>query len=124
VFPGIKNLLKNTEQKSEENNTDNITYSRLMTTDRQTLETTVLSCSDFLKSFAEYLNILLHHSFSARQELRFYKELKSTFKTGKTAVIYDFSEDYSTVQDDGQGLIGTMLRQLFIHLWFIMHKIK
>jgi hypothetical protein len=53
MCPGTENLIKNTEKRSEDNNIDNITYKEWLTTDRSTLETTVKSCSDFLKSFTE-----------------------------------------------------------------------
>lgn len=54
--PGTVNLIKNTEEQSEDDNVDNTAY-------RSTLETIVQSCNDFHKSFAEKLNILLCHSF-------------------------------------------------------------
>jgi hypothetical protein len=65
MCPGTQNLIKNIEQRFEDNNADNITYRQWMTTDRSTLETAVQSCSAFLKSFAEKLDIMLHHSFIA-----------------------------------------------------------
>jgi hypothetical protein len=40
---GAENLIRNTEQRFEGSNIDNITYSQWMTTDRSTMETTVLS---------------------------------------------------------------------------------
>jgi hypothetical protein len=49
--------IRKIEQRFEDNNVDNITYRQWITTVRSTLETTV-SFSDFLKSFAEKLNIL------------------------------------------------------------------
>lgn len=59
VGPGIQNLLKSTEHRFSDNKTDNIPYKQWMTTDRQTLQTTVESYSDLLESFADKLNILL-----------------------------------------------------------------
>jgi hypothetical protein len=70
-----------------------------MITDRWTLETAVQSWSD-IESFGEKLNILLYHSFIAWQQSSFYKELKLKLKTGETAVICDFSENYSIIQDE------------------------
>jgi hypothetical protein len=62
MCPGAENLIRNIEQIFEDN-IDNITYRQKMTTDRSTPETTVQSCSDFLRCFAEKLNILFCHSF-------------------------------------------------------------
>jgi hypothetical protein len=45
-----------------------------MTTNKSTMETTVQSCSDCLKSFAANLNILLCHSFIAWQQSRLYSQ--------------------------------------------------
>jgi hypothetical protein len=55
MCPEAENLIKNIEQRFEDNNEDNITYRQWMTTDRSTLERTVQSCSDFLELFAERL---------------------------------------------------------------------
>jgi hypothetical protein len=41
MCPGTENLIKNTEQRSEDNNIGNITYIQWMTTDRSTLKTTM-----------------------------------------------------------------------------------
>jgi hypothetical protein len=64
MCPGTEHLIKNIAQEFEDNNIDSITYRQWMTTDRSTLESTVQSC-DFLESFAEKLNILLHCCFIA-----------------------------------------------------------
>jgi hypothetical protein len=53
--------------------------------------------------FAKKLNILLHHSIIAQQQSCVYKELKLKIKTGEIAVIYDFSENCSLIQDEVQG---------------------
>jgi hypothetical protein len=58
---------KKIEKRFEHNSVDNITYKQWMATDRSTLETTALSCSNFLESFTENLNILLHQSFTGQQ---------------------------------------------------------
>jgi hypothetical protein len=90
MYPGTENLITIVLQKLEDNNMDNITYTQWMVSVRSTLETTVQSCSDFLKSFAEKLNILICHSFIARQQSRFNKELKLKLKTVQIDVICDF----------------------------------
>jgi hypothetical protein len=97
-----------------------------MITDRSTVETIVQSCilQDFLESFAEKLKhpaLSLSHSMTA---IMFLKELKLKLKTGEIAVICDFSENYYYIQMKYRVFIGTMLRQLFIHLWLIIYKIK
>jgi hypothetical protein len=57
----------------------------------------------FLVFFTEKLNILLHNSFIAQQQSYLYRELKLKLKTGEIFVIYDFSENYSIIQDEVQG---------------------
>jgi hypothetical protein len=79
-------IIENTEQRFEDNNIDNVTYRHWMTTDISDLETTVQSCSDFTKSFAEKLNILLYRSFVAWHQSCFYKEVKLKLKTGEIGV--------------------------------------
>jgi hypothetical protein len=101
---GTENLIKRIEQRFENDNIDNITYKEWKTTDRSTPETTVQSCTHFLKSFAEKLNILFLYSFIAWHQSYFYTELKLKFKTGEIAIIWDFSENYSfSIQDEVQG---------------------
>jgi hypothetical protein len=96
---GIENLIRNTEQRFEDNSIDSITYRQWMTADRPSLKTTVQSCSNFLKSFDEKLIILLHHSFIAQQQSSFCEELKLKLKTGEISVICDFPKNYCIVQD-------------------------
>jgi hypothetical protein len=56
MCPGAENLIKNSEQRYEDNSVDNITYRQWMTTDRSILDTTVHSSSDFLEFFAKTLS--------------------------------------------------------------------
>jgi hypothetical protein len=54
---------------------------------------------------AEKSNIRPHHSFIAQQQSCFYNQMKLKLKTGETAVICNFSENYSIIliQDEVQG---------------------
>jgi hypothetical protein len=56
-----------------------------MTTDRSALEKILQSYSDFLKSYADKLDILFHYSFIEWQLSCFYKELKLELKIRETA---------------------------------------
>jgi hypothetical protein len=63
MCPETENLIRNTEYMSEDNNIDNITYRQWLISDRSTLETTV-HLADYIKSFAEKLNIIHHSSIA------------------------------------------------------------
>jgi len=103
ICPGSETLITDIAHKLEENYIDYITYRQWMYTDRSTLEIVVKSSSEFLESFSEKLTNLLKHSFIARKQSDFYKELKLKLRFNEIAVICDFSENYSfVIQDEVQ----------------------
>jgi hypothetical protein len=87
-----------------------------MTTYELTLETGVKSCSNFLESFVEKLNILLYHFLQYDSNW----EQKLKLKTEELAFICDSLKTTPSCKV----FIGTMLRQLFMHLWLIINKVK
>jgi hypothetical protein len=124
MWPGTENLIKSIEQIWS-NNTDNIICRQWMTTARSTLETTVQSFSDILESFAEELNTQLHHSFTAWHQSCFYKELLLKPKVEKLLLFVIFLKTTTpSYKMKYKVFTGTLLRQMFICLWLIIHKMK
>jgi hypothetical protein len=89
MCPGIKNLIRNIEQKFEDGSIDSLTCRQWMTADISTLETTAQFCGGFVKSLAEKLNIQIHQAFVAWQLSCFYEVLKLRFKTDEIAIYYN-----------------------------------
>jgi hypothetical protein len=84
----MKNLIRNIEQKFENSSIDRLTYRQWMTADISTLETTTQFCGDFVKPFAEKLNIQIHHAFVVWQLSCFCDVLKLKLKMVEIAVYY------------------------------------
>jgi hypothetical protein len=62
-----------------------------MITDRSALETSVWSFGDFLRCFAEKLNILFRHSVIVWQQSYLHKDLKLKLKIGEICVFLNMS---------------------------------
>ena len=60
----------------DENLIDTVVYKQWVSVDRSTLETFSKSADDFVDVFCEKLEILLPHSFIARQQSSFQTQLK------------------------------------------------
>ena len=88
----------------DENLIDTVVYKQWVSVDRSTLETVSKSADNFVDAFCEKLEILLPHSFIARQQSSFQTQLKAELLPGEFLVIANFSENYSFVlQDAAQG---------------------
>ena len=102
--PGISGLKERLKSLMDDNLIDSVVYKQWVSVDRSTLETFSKSAYDFVDALCEKLEILLPHSFIARQQSSFQKELRSDLHPGEFLVIADFSENYSFVlQDAAQG---------------------
>lgn len=88
----------------DDNLVDSIIYKQWVSVDRCTLETFCKSADDFVDVFCEKLEVLLPHSFIAKQQSSFQTKLKPDLLPGELLVSADFSENYSFVlQDAAEG---------------------
>ena len=100
---------------------ETVQYKQWISTDRSTLETITRSADEFVESFCEQLNILLTHSFVAKQQSTFQMEVRSHLKPGEFQVIADFSENYSFIlQDEAQGFHWNN-SQATVHPFVVYH---
>ena len=66
-------------------------------TDRSTLRTEITDAEDFAEQIRERLLKLKPHSFTAKQQSYFFKNLKDTLKEEEFLILCDFAENYSFV---------------------------
>lgn len=102
--PGIENLKAKLNQLLEQNDIDEITYKQWVSVDRDNLETMIGQADVFVDSLCEKLEILLPHSFIAKQQAAYLSERKSNLEKNEYIAVCDFSENASfTIQDAVQG---------------------
>ena len=102
--PGVNLVKERLTRLMDTNLIDSIVYKQWVSVDRCTLETIIKSADGFVDSFCEKLETLLPHSFIAKQQARFYTQLKENLQPGEFLITADFSENYSFVlQDTAQG---------------------
>ena len=66
-------------------------------TDRSTLREEITDAKDFAEQICERLLKLELHSFTAKQHLYFFKNLKDTLKEREFLILCDFAENYAFV---------------------------
>ena len=66
-------------------------------TDRSTLRTEITDAEDYAEQICERLLKLKPHSFTAKQQSYFFKNLKDTLKEGEFLILCDFAENYAFV---------------------------
>ena len=102
--PGISVVKETLTRLMDTNVIDSIVYKQWVSVDRCTLETISKPADDLVDSFCEKLETLHPHSFIAKQQARFYSQLKEDIKSGEFLITADFSENYSFVlQEAAQG---------------------
>ena len=120
--PGITHLSERLRALMDDNLVDSIVYKQWVSVDRCTLETFSKSADDFVDAFCEKLQVLLPHSFIAKQQSAFQTKLKSELLPGEMMVTADFSENYSFVlQDAAQGFHWNN-SQATIHPFVVYYK--
>ena len=93
--PGVSSLNEQLKEFMDSSLVDNIVYKQWVSVDRCTLETVSKSTDDFVDVFCDKLEVLLAHSFIAKQQSTFQNELKLNLKMGEFLVICDFAENYT-----------------------------
>ena len=122
--PGVEVLRNDLKKMMDASMIDSITYKQWVSVNRCTLETVSISADDFVDSFREKLEILLPHSFIAKQQSFFQTELKSELKSGECLVIRDFAENYSLIlsyKDAAEGFHWNN-SQATIHPFVVYYK--
>ena len=90
--PGISVVKETLTCLMDTNLIDSIVYKQWVSVHRCTLETISKSADDFVDSFCEKLETLLPHSI-AKQQARFYLQLKEDLQPGEFLITADFSEN-------------------------------
>lgn len=103
--PGSEKLKIHFQNCFEEECIENVTFKHWMQIDNKTtLETVTMPVNDFVDRLFESLPKLLRHSFIAKQQSAYLKQLKDNILPDEYIVICDFAENYSFVlQDAVQG---------------------
>ena len=118
--PGTSGLQEHLYELMDISMIDSVQYKQWISTDRSRFVTLSKPAEEFVELFCDQLKTLLTHSFIAKQQSIFQTEVRSNLKHGEFQVIADFSENYSFVlQDEVQGFIGIMHKQLSIPLLYI-----
>ena len=98
--PGISAFKEHLKEYMDVHLIDNVVYKQWVSVDRCSLETVSKSADDFVDFFCEKLEILLPHSFIAKQQSSYQSELKTCLRSGEFLVVGDFAENYSFVLQD------------------------
>ncbi|XP_044592047.1 uncharacterized protein LOC123270171 [Cotesia glomerata] len=95
--PGVDELSKILLKCFEDREIENITYKYWISKPRSSLETIIKPTEEFVEKFCGELEILLPHSFIAKEQAQFLKTLKETLKPNEYVIICDFAENYAFV---------------------------
>ncbi|XP_074109255.1 uncharacterized protein LOC141534013 [Cotesia typhae] len=95
--PGVDELSKILLKCFEDREIENITYKYWISKPRSSLETIIKPTEEFVEKFCSELEILLPHSFIAKEQAQFLKTLKETLKPNEYVIICDFAENYAFV---------------------------
>lgn len=103
--PSKEKLIEFLELKFEDCDAEEkVEYNQWVSTDR----TEMIRCSSSVEEFIEVLvgklNKLIPHSFIAKSQSHYFKQLKETSNPSVAIISMDFSENYSfTIQEEAQG---------------------
>ena len=120
--PGVDNLETRLMSLLDDNLIDCVVYKQWTSVDRSTLVTVSQPVDEFVESFCSKLEALLTHSFIAKQQSQFYRDMKTSPPPGVFVVSADFSENYAFVlQDAAQGYHWNNA-QATVHPFVIYYK--
>lgn len=109
--PGTEPLQERLHKIFEDNYIDEVRYRQWVNVDRCNIETLVTSSEQFIDNFCSKLELLLVHSFVAKQQAHYLNELKSNLTENEAVAIMDFSQNYSIkIQDCIQGYYWSNLQ--------------
>ncbi|GBN79207.1 hypothetical protein AVEN_75562-1 [Araneus ventricosus] len=100
ILPGMKDVAKFEDYDDE----DIVEYNQWVSTDRTEMIRCSTSVGELIEKLVEKLNKLIPHSYIAKSQSSFFKNLKGTASSNTAVVSMDFSENYAfTIQDEAQG---------------------
>ncbi|GBN58021.1 hypothetical protein AVEN_226241-1 [Araneus ventricosus] len=103
--PSKDNLVQFLQAKFEDyDDEDIVEYNQWVSTDRTEMIRCSTSVGELIEKLVEKLNKLIPHSYIAKSQSSFLKNLKGTTSSNTAIVSMDFSENYAfTIQDEAQG---------------------
>lgn len=102
--PGGENLKQQLMTLFDKCSVNQIIFKQWVFTDRSSLETFIKSSDDFIDSLVQSLTNLLGHSYVAKQQSKYFQDLKKSISPGNFIIICDFAQNYTfVVQDEIQG---------------------
>lgn len=93
----FKDFLTNT---FDENDINEISYKHWITRPRTSLETAIKLSIEFVEDFCNQLKLLLPHSFIAKEQAEFFRNMREILQDGEYLVVCDFAENYAFVVQD------------------------
>ena len=96
----------------EEQCINRVEFQTWQQTDRSTLRTEITDAEDFAEQICERLLELKPHSFTAKQQSYFFKDLKDTLKEGEFLILCDFAENYAFVVQNAAQSFNWKLDQI------------
>ncbi|GBM96843.1 hypothetical protein AVEN_94036-1 [Araneus ventricosus] len=103
--PSKDNLVQFLQAKFEDyDDEDIVEYNQWVSTDRTEMIRCSTSVGELIEKLVEKLNKLIPHSYIAKSQSSFFKNLKGTASSNTAVISMDFSENYAfTIQDEAQG---------------------
>ncbi|GBM39738.1 hypothetical protein AVEN_208641-1 [Araneus ventricosus] len=103
--PSKDNLVQFLQAKFEDyDDEDIVEYNQWVSTDRTEMIRCSTAVGELIEKLVEKLNKLIPHSYIAKSQSSFLKNLKGTASSNTAVVSMDFSENYAfTIQDEAQG---------------------
>ncbi|GBO21271.1 hypothetical protein AVEN_250389-1 [Araneus ventricosus] len=103
--PSKDNFVQFLQSKFEDyDDEDIVEYNQWVSTDRTEMIRYSTSVGELIEKLVEKLNKLIPHSYIAKSQASFFKNLKGTASSNTAVVSMDFSENYAfTIQDEAQG---------------------
>ncbi|GBN16623.1 hypothetical protein AVEN_110555-1 [Araneus ventricosus] len=103
--PSKDNLVQFLQAKFEDyDDEDIVEYNQWVSTDRTEMIRCSTSVGELIEKLVEKLNKLIPHSYIAKSQSSFFKNLKGTASSNTAVVSMDFSENYAfTIRDEAQG---------------------
>lgn len=99
--PGSDIVRKTLVDILQENGVTNVTYKQWISKPQTTLESRDnQSAEEFALAFQKLAGTLLKHAFIAKQQSRFYKNLKANLTDGECAVQVDLAENFAFIVQD------------------------
>lgn len=95
--PGIDKLQVLLSKVFDENDIEQIKYKYWVFKPRSSLETVIKTSDEFVDDFCRNIKTLLPHSFVAKQQASYLKELKETLQHGEFITVCDYAENYAFV---------------------------